>query len=158
MSAFAVVRLFRLLPSLRLSLEFFSWRVLRQTGGLGIWFSLGMLAGLFIENVDRILAAKLVTLESVTTLSLTGRMYAVSYGLLQQVSNTARPMLGQMLGQGKKDEVFMRYKQLFALSTGSAVVVAASLWAGNGNFVSWWVGSVNYGGPLLDVALALNLL
>jgi O-antigen/teichoic acid export membrane protein len=158
MSTFAVVRLFRFLPRLHLRREFFSWNVLRETGGLGIWFSFGMLAGLFIENMDRILAAKLVTLESVTILSLTGRVYALSYGLIQQVSNTARPMLGQMLGEGKKDEVFLRYKQLFALSTGSAVVVAASLWAGNGNFVAWWVGSVNYGGPLLDVALSLNLI
>ena len=37
-------------------------------------------------------------------------------------------------------------------------MAALSLWAGNGIFVPWWVGSQNYGGIWLDLALAMNLI
>ncbi len=78
--------------------------------------------------------------------------------MLAQITNTARPALGQLLGQGKLEEAYQTYRHLFALSSGGAIVVGLSLWAGNGIFVPWWVGSQNYGGGWLDLALALNLI
>lgn len=154
----AIWRCFRLLPGLIIRYRLASWNVLRSLGNLGIWLSLGGLAGIFIQSLDSVVAARLISLESVTTLSLTGRVYALSTGLLAQITNTARPALGQLLGQGKLDEAYQTYRRLFAVSSGGAIVVALSLWAGNGIFVPWWVGSQNYGGAWLDLALALNLI
>lgn len=154
----AVWRAFRTVPSLTIRRRLASWDVLRSMGSLGIWFSLGGLAGIVIQSLDRLVAARLISLESVTTLSLTGRVYALFGGLLAQITNTARPALGQLLGQGKIEEAYRTYRHLFALSSGGAIVVALSLWAGNGIFVPWWVGSQNYGGAWLDLALSLNLI
>jgi O-antigen/teichoic acid export membrane protein len=154
----AVWRAFRTVPGLTIRRRLASWKIMRSMGSLGIWFSLGGLAGIVVQGLDRIVAARLISIESVTTLSLTGRVYALSGGLLAQITNTARPALGQLLGQGKMDDAYQTYRHLFALSSGGAIVVALSLWAGNVCFVPWWVGPQNYGGGWLDLALALNLI
>jgi hypothetical protein len=111
-----------------------------------------------ISSLDRLVTAKVVSLDMVTTLTLTGRMYSLSGGLLYQITETARPMLGQMIGANKMSDALRSYRHLFAISTGAAVVAAASMWAGNGSFVARWVGAGNYGGVWLDLALAFNVI
>lgn len=157
-SAIAVWRTWRLLPGLQIRWVLASWDVLKGLGSLGIWFSLGGIAGILITSFDRVVAAKMISVETVTTLSLTGRVYALFGGLLDQITNTARPMLGQLLGLKKIAEAQRVYRHLFRLSTGCAVIAAFSLWAGNEPFVTRWVGAQNFGGPLLSLALALNLI
>ncbi len=154
----AVIRTFRLLPGLQIRYRLASWDTMRSLGHLGIWFSLGSLAGLVISSLDRLVTAKVVSIDMVTTLTLTGRMYALSGGLLFQITETARPMLGQMIGANRMSDVLRSYRHLFAISTGAAVVAAASMWSGNGSFVSRWVGPGNYGGVWLDLALAFNVI
>jgi O-antigen/teichoic acid export membrane protein len=154
----AVVRTFRLLPGLQIKYRLASWETMRSLGNLGIWFSLGSLAGLAIGSLDRLVTAKVVSVDMVTTLTLTGRMYALSGGLIAQITETARPMLGQMLGANKMADALRSYRHLFAMSTGAAVVAAASMWAGNGSFVVRWVGPANYGGLWVDLALAFNVI
>ena len=68
-----------------------SWVELKSIGSMGLWFTVGGLAGILIESMDRVVAARVVSLESVTTLSLTGRLYLLAYGLIGQITNTARP-------------------------------------------------------------------
>lgn len=157
-SSLAIWRAYRLLPGLRITPSLFSWRVLKDVGGVGIWFSLGALAGLVILNLDRIVAGKLVSLEAVTVLVLTGRLYSLVQGLLNQISNTARPALGQLLGQGKKNQAYTAYRQIFVLSNGLAIVIGMAIFAGNREFVRAWVGDKNYGGTNLDMALFLNMM
>lgn len=157
-SAMAVLRTFHLLPGLKIRRHLASWDVLKSIGSLGIWFSLGSLAVLVIMSLDRIIAAKIISVESVTTLTLTGRVYALCGGLLNQFSNTALPMLGQLLGQEKKAEAERVFRQIFTVSTGLVLVAAVSIWAGNEAFVTRWVGAQNFGGPFLSLALALSLI
>ncbi|HNB52243.1 MAG TPA: oligosaccharide flippase family protein, partial [Anaerolineales bacterium] len=53
-SVLAIVRVRKLLPNLQIRRKWFSRDVLKETGTLGIWFSLGTLAGIVILNMDRI--------------------------------------------------------------------------------------------------------
>jgi O-antigen/teichoic acid export membrane protein len=115
-------------------------------------------AGILIQGLDRAVAARLVSLPSVTTLTLTGRLYYLAFGLLGQITNTARPALGQLLGRGDKKAALVSYLRIAKVSTGLSVLVALTILAGNSLFVSWWVGSDNYGGVWLDVAFAANLI
>ncbi|MFZ5877788.1 MAG: oligosaccharide flippase family protein [Chloroflexota bacterium] len=154
----AGMRVRKLLPKLQIHRKWFTWDLLKDTGSLGIWFSLGGLAGIVITSLDRIVAAKLISVELVTTLTLTGRLYVLFGGLIQQLTNNARPMLGKLFGSGKFDEAYLRYHQIFVISTGISVIVASGLLAFNGVFITWWVGASNYGGLWLDVALALNVI
>jgi O-antigen/teichoic acid export membrane protein len=156
-TALAVFRTYRLLPGLQIRRRLVSVQVLKETWGVAVWFFLGGVAVIMIMQMDRAVTAKCLSVEMVTTLSLTGRTFALVRGLLQQITNTARPMLGQMLGENKPHEAFRAYRHIFALSTGLAVVASAALWAGNGGFVTRWVGAANYGGIALDSALAAGL-
>src|SRR5207247_8151339 len=123
-SAMAFWRTWRFLPGLQIRWVLASWDVVKSLGSLGIWFSLGGVAGIVITSLDRVVAAKLISIETVTTLSLTGRVYALFAGLLDQITNTARPMLGHLFGQNKITEAQRIYHQLFKLSTGFAVIAA----------------------------------
>lgn len=154
----SVWRAYRLVNGLQISYRLISPEIIRSAGSTGIWFSIGGIAGLVIQSVDNTIAGKLVSLESVTTLAITGKVYFLSQGLLYQLTNVARPMMGQLIGQGKKDQALKAYRQLFAVSTGLAIIACATLWSINGVFVASWVGEQHYGGIWLDLAFALNLL
>ncbi len=155
-SSLAVLRTFRLLPALKIRRRLASWAELKGIGHLGLWFTLGGLANIIINGLSRIVTAKVVSVEMVTTLTLTGRLYSFSGGLIILMTDTARPMLGQLLGQKKMSEVLRIYRQLFALSCGSAIVLGLCIWAGNGTFIQRWVGEANYGGAVMDAALVTN--
>lgn len=157
-STLAVLRTFRLLPGLKLRLQYASWDTLRSIGHLSVWFSLGGVAGLIINGLDRIVTAKIISVEMVTTLTLTGRLYSFSGGLITVITETARPMLGQLLGEKKLEDVLRIYRQLFSLSVGGAIVLGLAVWAANQGFVEAWVGPLNYGGASIDFALAINFI
>lgn len=148
---------YKLIPNLTVRPQLFSKQLLSGTATLGLWFTLGTLADFVIMGFDRVVAAKLISLESVTVLYLTSRVYSLADGVLQQITKTARPMLGSLLGQGMTAEALQAYQRLSALSTSIYIVAAATFWAGNESFVSSWVGKDNYGGIPLDIALALSL-
>lgn len=154
----AVARVFRLKPGLELRPRHFDFQLLKQTLGTGIWFSLGGLAGILISNMDKILSAKLIGIEVVTSLALSGRLYAIGWTLVQQVANTARPALAQLIGAGERERAQSKYLQLRYLTMSMALVAASSIWASNGSFVRWWVGEQNYAGALVDSLLAANLI
>ncbi|MDB6121285.1 MAG: Polysaccharide biosynthesis protein [Pedosphaera sp.] len=154
----AVVRTYRLIPGLQIKYHLASWEMFRQIGGLGIWFSLGGLAGIVIHSLDSTVTAKVVSVETVTSFLLTGRFYELAGGLVWLISENARPMLGQMFGQNKMGEGLTAYRQLFTFSTGLAVVAAFSVWSGNSSFVTKWVGPVNYTGKFTDLAMAFTMI
>lgn len=131
-----------------------AWRHLRDVGGLGIWFSVGGLAGLMILSVDSILAAKLVSVESVAVLYLTARLYDLAEGMFKPVVDVARPVLGALLGQSETSKAADVYRKLESLTMVFALVLSASIWAVNEQFITAWVGPDNYGGLWLNSALA----
>jgi O-antigen/teichoic acid export membrane protein len=155
--AVSAVRVVGLPGAIEIRPRHFSLVVLRETGGTGLWFSLGGFAGILIMSVDKVVAAKVVSVEMVTTLALTGRLYLLAWTLIQQITNAARPALAQIIGEGQMEHALKKYQQLAYLTTSLAIVAAFSVWAANASFVQWWVGSQNYGGAPLDVMLAMSL-
>jgi len=155
----AVVRCRATLPGLAFRFELASWDTLR--GGIGnhaLWFGLVNLAAFVVYNMDRAVAARVVSFESVTTWTLTWQVYSLASVLIMQMTTTALPGLGQLIGKGDDETAFATYRRLILLCTGISIVAALSLWAGNRAFVAWWVGAQQYGGTWLDAALALNLI
>jgi O-antigen/teichoic acid export membrane protein len=123
-----------------------------------VWFQVGNVAGVATSYLDRFLAGMLVSLEAVTTLALTGRAYTIAGVLLVQMTTTAIPALGQLAASETPGATLAAYRHLTTLIAGGATVAAASIFAGNASFVTWWVGAQNYGGSPLDLALALSLI
>lgn len=141
----------------RLSPRHVSWPAVRELSGLGFWFSLGGLGGLFILATDRAFAAKLVSLEAVAVLYLTSRLYNLAETLLGPIVNSARPAMGELLGEGRCDGVARVYGSVERAALVAACAAALAIWAGNEAFVTAWVGAKYYGGWMLDAALAVAL-
>lgn len=155
----SVARCYGTIDGLSISYRLVSRELLWQSmKGLNVWFGIGSLAGVVIQYLDRIVAARLVSVESVTTLTLTAQVYLVTGVLLTQMTTTAMPALGQLIGMNRMQAAFDAYRRLFLASTGVAIVAALGLWSGNAAFVARWVGPQNYGGAMLDASLALSLL
>ncbi len=141
----------------RLSPRHFSWPAVRELSGLGFWFSVGGLGGLFILATDRAFAAKLVSLEAVAVLYLTSRLYTLAETLLGPIVNSARPAMGELLGEGRCDGAGRAYGSVEQAALVAACAAALAIWAGNETFVIAWVGAKYYGGWMLDAALAVAL-
>ncbi|MBA3713253.1 MAG: MATE family efflux transporter [Pyrinomonadaceae bacterium] len=154
----AFVRYRATLPGLAIRFDLFSWGTLRNDiRSHALWFGVVNLAAVVVYNMDRAVAARAISFESVTTWTLTGQAYSLAGVLIMQMTSTALPGLGQLIGKGDTETAFATYLRLIVLCTGISIVAALSLWAGNGAFVTWWVGAKLYGGTWLDAALALNL-
>ena len=141
----------------RLSPRQISWPTVRELTGVGFWFSVGGVGGLFILATDRAIAAKLVSLEAVGVLYLTSRLYHLAETLLGPIVNGARPALGELLGQAQREEAGRVYDTLERVGVISACAAAIAVWAGNRAFVTAWVGEQYYGGWMLDATLAAAL-
>jgi O-antigen/teichoic acid export membrane protein len=150
---------YRTIPALKINRHYVARAfIFGSLMSVAIWFQVGNVAGVIIRYFDRFLAGMLVSLESVTMLALTGRMYIVVGVLLVQMTTTAVPALGQLVGAEDPGATLTAYRHLTMLTAGGAIIAAASIFAGNASFVGWWVGAQNYGGLPLDLALALNLI
>jgi O-antigen/teichoic acid export membrane protein len=155
---FVIRQAYRLTPGLDVRLRFFSNERIGEMFSLSFWWTLSYIAGIAIQNTDQILAGRLVSLEAVAVMGLTGRLFTLATSGLFQLARSARPMLGQLIGQNDMARVEQVYQQLFLLSTGVALAISMALWAGNGIFVRAWVGEALYGGAWLGLAFALNIL
>jgi O-antigen/teichoic acid export membrane protein len=143
-------------PKIRIATSLVSREALKSLSRLGVWFTLGNIAGIVILTMDRAVTARVISLEAVTLLTLTGRLYSLASSALDDITSTARPGLGQLLGESNSSAALLVYRRLVVMSTGGAILLGSAVWAGNRTFVTSWVGPWAYGGSWLDMALATN--
>ncbi len=75
----AVVRCRVTLPGLAIRFDWASWDTLRSgIGNHALWFGVLNLAAFVVYNMDRAVAARVVSFESVTTWTLTGQVYSLA--------------------------------------------------------------------------------
>jgi Na+-driven multidrug efflux pump len=157
-SATSIVRCYVSLPQLHIKYRLASLELLKKiTRDPNIWFAVTITAGLMIQSADGLVAARVVGLEAVTTLTLTGRLYLLAFTILAPLTTAAHPGIGQLIGAGERGKAYDTYKRLLLLSTGGAVVLGMAFWSGNAAFVNGWVGIDNYGSRWLDFALMLSM-
>ncbi|MFZ4816301.1 MAG: hypothetical protein ACOYL5_17330, partial [Phototrophicaceae bacterium] len=147
----------RVIVGFQIAPRYFSWDVVRSMVGVSGWFTLGAAAGFVIRNLDSVLTARLVSLEVVTHLVITSKLYILGYLILWQFITLARPILGELIGREQHSEAFETYSGLFNLSVGSAILMAMVFAGVNGHFIALWVGTEYYGGVAMEIALGLNL-
>ena len=153
----AILRVRRLLPELKIRLHFASWDELKRIGSVGVWLTVGSLAGMAIDSISSVVTAKVVSLEALTSLILTGRLYQLTGSFVWLVSETARPIFGRLLGENELVKSVSMYQRIFSVSTGAAAVAALAVWSANVSFVPRWVGSINYAGHWVDLVLAIAM-
>lgn len=145
------------LPELRLSRRAVDWKTLKQAVRPGLWLTGGTVAGLLIAAADRLVAARLLSLEAVTTLAVSAALFLLAESLLGFLTDAARPLLAQSLGQEDTAGAAELYQGCAAGTAVLAVVASAAALTANRSFVTAWAGAENYGGWELDAALAAAL-
>lgn len=123
----------------------------------GIWLSIGAAAGLLIVGADRAIIGRFVSLEDVARFSITASLYVLAETLLNHFVDAGRPMLSAARGQGDSAGAAAIYDALRKTVRPLGWIAALAILSVNQAFVTVWVGLDQYGGLLLDAALALNL-
>lgn len=133
----------------------------KHTGELlmnGIWFTIGGVAGILVSGLDRIVIAKVVSLEIVASFLITQKLYFLADKVLGQVFNVTRPYMGQLYGSGSYQRMYTLYKFFKRLSIFIAVLSAALIFLINDIFVKIWVGSELFAGQTVSFFIAINFI
>lgn len=154
----SIYRVKRFLPDIRINYFKIEKRQLKELFQLGIWFFIGSLSVLFIEQFDQLLTGSLISIETVTVLVITAKLFELSRKLIYTLSNNFRPYFGKLIEEQKTVEAYKYYRLLRQWSLLAAIFVASIIFYVNEVFVSIWVGANFYGGHLLSMVLAINLL
>lgn len=124
----------------------------------GIWFSVGGVAGILILGLDRIVIAKVVSLELVAGFMITQKLFSLTDKVLGQIFNVARPFIGQTMGNKRYDLVYAIYNFFTKLSIFISVLSAVIIILINNYFVDLWVGNEFYVGNKITFWLAINFI
>jgi O-antigen/teichoic acid export membrane protein len=144
--------------TIKISPKLFSLKLLHKYYLTGMWFFVNGIAGIGIETVNRLMSIKLLGGTDVTTLVLTGRLYLMVFMIVSVISNASRPMFGQLIGEENFDKVYNLFESLKRISIGITLLLCATIFAANDIFIDAWVGSINYGGVGLEIAIVWTLI
>lgn len=124
----------------------------------GIWFSVGGVAGVLILGLDRIVIAKVVSLEVVAGYLITQKLFFLSDKVLSQIFNVSRPFFGQLYGQNSVEKMKVLYEMFTKIAIFFSVSAALIIMVVNETFIDLWVGKDFYLGKLITFWLAINFI
>lgn len=141
----------RRLPSL-------SWLAARAQLRQGFWVSLAQIAQVFVNGTDLIIIGKVLGPLAAVPFACTGKLISVLSNQPQMLMQSAAPALSEMKIAESRQRLF---EVCTALTQGmlliSGLVVCIVLVVNQG-FVSWWVGTLQFGGMTLSALLLLAML
>lgn len=156
LSAVSYFRVKKYFPEVEISLRQFRANHIADLLGNGVWFTVGGLAGILILSLDRFMVGTFVSLEAVTAFIVTGKLYYVAGLFHSQLTNVARPYMGELHGQQAAASLANIYQVTFSISLILSVSMAMVIYVINEWFVKWWVGADLYLGSTISFLLALN--
>jgi O-antigen/teichoic acid export membrane protein len=118
-----------------------------------VWASVGQLAQLLTNGTDLLVLAWVIGPETAVVYSCTAKLVALAANQCYVVVTTAVPALSQIRGTGDRARLAsaLRAVGLSALVlTGAVAVVVVAV---NEAFVTRWVGSEQFGGPVLTLLI-----
>jgi O-antigen/teichoic acid export membrane protein len=124
---------------MRLSVWFLAWRVIMQV----------------LRASDMVLLGMLVSVESVTTYSLTKYIPHTIVGLVSILVTAITPGLGGIIGVRNFRKAAEVRSEVMSLTWLTLVVVGVTMLLWNRSFVGLWVGSEHYAGAIPTLAIIL---
>jgi O-antigen/teichoic acid export membrane protein len=123
----------------------------------GFWVSVGQLAQVFLAATDLIIIGRVLGPEAVVPYFCTAKLLTVLRNQPQLFVETASPALSELRAGAPKEHlsrVCTAIAQAILLISGSIFCVVLAI---NEGFVTWWVGSDQYGGFALTVLLLAGM-
>jgi O-antigen/teichoic acid export membrane protein len=147
----------KLEPEIHFQIKNMDFSTLNEVWKVSSWFALGGFALLFIERFDNIMTGTIVGVKAITILVITRKLFDIARTFIFQLNNNYRPYFGKMVGQGKHEEVLVKFRNLSILSVLAACFVGGGIVIANDFFIEKWVGLEKYGGSILSLLLFFNL-
>ncbi|MBK7673475.1 MAG: oligosaccharide flippase family protein [Candidatus Accumulibacter sp.] len=124
---------------------------------LGLFaYSFGARLGKIITgNLDGVLIARLIGADQVAIYSLTATVPRQAENLINQPIAAFRPTLAYLSANASTDRLAQHIERMLRWILWLSGWVLAGLISLNGDFVRLWVGSTNFAGPEVAMALAL---
>ncbi len=139
-----------------------SMRRFRELFGFGKDIFLVNVGNQVLEASQLIIVTRTMGLTSAAIWSVSTKLFALVYQLVTKIEGTALVFFAEMIVRGEKDKLAARFRQVYQLTGGIAVVSLAIVVAINGSFVSVWANpSLAWSlslSALFAVAVALNAL
>jgi O-antigen/teichoic acid export membrane protein len=130
-------------------------RAARRFLGLSVWFLAWRAIMQVMRASDMVLLGILVSVESVTTYSLTKHIPQTIVGLVSVMVTASTPGLGGIIGARRFGKAIEVRSELMTLTWLTLVVVGTTVLLWNGSFVGLWVGSEHYAGAIPTLAIIL---
>ena len=124
----------------------------------GFWLSVAQTAQSLLGGTDLLLVTYILGPSIAVVYSLTGKLVNVLSNQPQILMNAASPAISELKATGDYPRLLVVSISLTRLMMIASGLVACVVLAVNGRFVTWWVGSNEYGGfPLTCLLLAAML-
>jgi O-antigen/teichoic acid export membrane protein len=135
-----------------------SWPQVKEYLGQAVWISIAQVAQVFLTGSDMLLVGAVLGANPVVLYSCTGKLATVLSNHPQLIMQAATPALSEMRASEHRDHLKNTSVALMLAMLSISGLVGAVVLALNGSFVRWWVGPAQYGGQLLTVLFALQLI
>jgi O-antigen/teichoic acid export membrane protein len=123
-----------------------------------LWVSIAQIAQALLQGTELVLIGRLLGPAAVVSFVCTGKLATVLGNQPQILMQAASPALSELKVAASREYLFDVSSAIArAMLLGSGAVVCAVLVV-NEAFVGWWVGSTQYGGPVLTLLLLLAML
>jgi O-antigen/teichoic acid export membrane protein len=134
------------------------WEHLRELFSYaGVIFILGLATQAMVAS-QGLIVTKLIGLEALAILSITGRLPSMANNLVARPFNATCPRWVLQFTGSDQNKFRREYGLLLQLTMLASVAACAFIVLINGPFVRWWTKPEFYGGNLLSVLLCLALL
>ncbi|MCO5259127.1 MAG: oligosaccharide flippase family protein [Crocinitomicaceae bacterium] len=154
-------RVKKLFPEIKISFQNFHFEELKELFSLGIYFSLGSIATLFLTKIDSFVIGREFGLEQVAAFYITVKLFMLTQKVFQMFLNNFRPHVSQLYGANKYDEIIKFYTHVTPIVLFLGAFSVAFVLFINPFFVELWVGESFYLSDdfslLFGVALILEL-
>lgn len=130
---------------------------LRQFLGLSGWFFIWRLVIQLMMSSDVIVLGRLISVEEVTTYTLTKYIPETLISLVAIVVTGITPGLGGVVGSGNKPKAIRVRNEIMAGTWLVATVVGTTILLWNRDFVHLWVGKEHYSGDIATMMIMLMI-
>ena len=132
----------------------------RELFGFGKDIFLVNVGNQVLEASQLIIVTRTMGLTAAAIWSVSTKLFTLVYQLVTKIEGTAIVFFAEMMVRGEKDKLAARFRQIYQLTAGIAVISLAIVVAINGPFVSVWANpTLAWSLPLsglFAVAVALN--
>jgi O-antigen/teichoic acid export membrane protein len=122
------------------------------------WISVAQFAQVLLSGSDLLMVGSVLGSGAVVLYSCTSKLTSVLANQPQILMVSATPALSELWASGQRERLFGLVSALtLAMLTLSGFIACLTL-AANEGFVTWWVGRAQYGGTVLTILLAIQIL